>query len=114
MWGMRDGIRNSEYIWEMCVSSGQAIGRARVNLGICGHTQCRGSSGTAFTQDSDRLSPVVRFRSLSYMTRTHLSKPNVNKIVHDNTYPPGTRSKKYIVCLYHHHLCLTYVANEFP
>ena len=38
MWGMRDGIRNSEYIWEMCVSSEQAIGRARVNLGICGRT----------------------------------------------------------------------------
>ena len=75
------------------------------------YPECRGSSGTAFTQDSDRLSPVVRFRGLSYMTRTHLSKPNVNKIVHDNTYPPDTRSKKYIVCLYHHHL---YVANEFP
>ena len=50
--------------------------------------------GTTFTRDHGRLWPhfliIEPMRGLSYITRTQLSKPNRNKIVHDDTHPIKT------------------------
>ena len=66
--GLRDGwdvVENSKYIWEIYAAT--------------------------FTKNLGRLCLyfliIEPMRSLSYITRTHLSKANPNEIVHDDTHP---------------------------
>ena len=82
-----DVIRNSEYIWEMYKMSADKFKSGQVWT----YPEYR---GTTFAQDPGRLWPhfliIEPMRGLSYITRTQLSKPNRNKIVHDDTHPIKT------------------------
>ena len=66
--GLRDGwdvVENSKYIWEIYAAT------FTKNLGcLCLYFLI-----------------IAPMRSLDYITRTHLSKPNPNEIVHDDTHP---------------------------